>query len=90
MTPKEALKAMCECCHRNIQAQPSKGDLPHKECPFRHISNDYCDEYDIVKEALDELDSTKLALANWKATAKSLQHRYQRDEKKPHEQGEKQ
>lgn len=54
MTPKEALKAMCEDCQRAIQAQPSKGDLPHRECPFRHISNDYCEEYDIVKEALDK------------------------------------
>lgn len=60
MTPKKALKAMCENCHRNIQAQPSKGDLPHKECPFRHISNDYCEEYDIVKEALDEAEKQDL------------------------------
>ena len=56
MTTKEALKAMCEHCHRNIQAQPSKGDLPHKECPWRHISNDYCQEYDIVREALDKAE----------------------------------
>lgn len=82
MTPKEALKSMCEECHRNIQAQPSKGYFPHKECPFRHISNDYCEEYDIIKEALEELDSTKLALANWKSTAKSLQRRIEKEEKK--------
>ena len=48
----DSLKAMCETCHRNIQAQPSKGMLPHKECPWRHISNDYCDEYELVRKNL--------------------------------------
>lgn len=60
MTPKEALKAICEHCHKQIQAQPSKGDLPHKECPFRHISNDYCEEYDTIKEALEVLAKEKI------------------------------
>lgn len=59
MTPEEALEAMCKHCHKNIQSVPSKGYLPHKECPFRHISGDYCEEYDIVKKALIEL---KMAL----------------------------
>ena len=50
MNAKEALEAMCERCHKNIQSQPSKEDLPHKECPFRHISNDYCEEYETVRK----------------------------------------
>lgn len=55
----EALKAMCETCHRNIQAQPSKGMLPHKECPWRHISNDYCEEYEVVRKNLMLLELLK-------------------------------
>lgn len=47
-----ALRRMCEHCHENIIAQKSSGDLPHKECPWRHISNDYCPEYETIKEAL--------------------------------------
>lgn len=53
MTALKALELMCERCHREIQAQPSKGNLPHKECPFRHISNDYCEEYETVRKALE-------------------------------------
>lgn len=57
MTAKEALEAMCERCHKNIQSQPSKGDFPHRECPFRHISNDYCEEYETVRKALEDSES---------------------------------
>lgn len=59
MTSKEALKEICENCHRNIQAQESKGWLPHKECPFRHISNDYCPEYEEVYKDLEVLEILK-------------------------------
>lgn len=48
-----ALKAMCEHCEKLMMEIPSKGDLPHRECPFRHISNDYCDEYETIKKALE-------------------------------------
>lgn len=56
MNAKEALEAMCEHCHKIIQSQPSKGDLPHQECPFRHISNDYCEEYETVLKALEAVE----------------------------------
>lgn len=59
MTPEEALEAMCERCHKNIQSMPSKGYLPHRECPFRHISGDHCEEYDTLKKALGETGMTK-------------------------------
>ena len=59
MTPEEALEAMCERCHKNIQSIPSKGYLPHRECPFRHISGDCCEEYDTLKKALGETGMTK-------------------------------
>ena len=55
----DELKAMCERCHRHIQEQPSKGMLPHKECPWRHISNDYCDEYETVRKNLMALEIIK-------------------------------
>ena len=53
MNAKEALMALCEHCHEAIQAQPSKGDLPRKECPWRHISGDYCEEFEIVRKAIE-------------------------------------
>lgn len=62
MTPKEALEAMCDRCHKNIQSIPSKGYLPHRECPFRHISGDYCEEYDTLKKALGETGMTSKQL----------------------------
>ena len=43
------LKTLCEQCERRIAA---KGQL----CPFRSISNEYCDEYDKIKLELDKLD----------------------------------
>lgn len=52
MTPIEALYAMCKHCEREINAQPSKGNLPFKQCPFRHISDDYCEEFDTILEEL--------------------------------------
>jgi hypothetical protein len=52
MTALEALKEICKHCHEQIQAQKSDGYLPHKECPWRHISNDYCPEYETIKETL--------------------------------------
>lgn len=53
MTPIQALISLCEHCEREINAQPSKGDLPFKQCPFRHISDDRCEEFDIILEALN-------------------------------------
>lgn len=37
MNLQEALEAMCERCHKNS---------------FRHISDDYCEEYETIKRAL--------------------------------------
>ncbi len=51
--PIRALERMCEHCHECIQQIPSNGNLPHRECPFRHISGDYCEEYEIVRDALE-------------------------------------
>lgn len=49
MTGKEALKQMCENCESGFTAKGQR-------CPFRSISNDYCDEYEAVKKELDQLD----------------------------------
>lgn len=58
----EALNKLCEYCHSCIQRIPSKGDRPFKECPFRHISNDYCEEYETIKKELKVLETFKHAL----------------------------
>ena len=57
----KALKNLCETCYTHIQEQPSKGDLPHKECPFRHISNDYCGAYESIEKELKALQRIKKA-----------------------------
>ena len=59
LSPLKALKDLCENCHKHIQSQPSKGYLPYKECPWRHISNDYCEEYETVKKSLKALEIIK-------------------------------
>lgn len=73
-TSKElkALESMCEFCHKQIMAQPSKGTLPHKMCPFRHISGDYCEEYDIIKKALEDIDYIKDLRENQKHNIEML------------------
>ena len=68
----EALKSMCEFCHKQIQAQPSKGTLPHKICPFRHISNDHCPEYEKLKDALEDIDYIKALRENQKRNIELL------------------
>ena len=59
MTSQEALKQLCENCHNAIQQIPSNGDRPFMECPFRHISGDYCEEYEIVEKALNDYEKLK-------------------------------
>lgn len=59
LSPLKALKDLCENCHKHIQSQPSKGYLPFKECPYRHISNDYCEEYEAVEKSLKALEIIK-------------------------------
>lgn len=56
MNSKEALKEICINCRNNINQIPSKGDRPYKECPYRGISNDYCEEYEIIKKDLEILE----------------------------------
>ena len=44
-----SLKTLCEKCESGFVA---KGQA----CPFRSLSNDYCDEYEKIKKKLDMLD----------------------------------
>lgn len=62
MKALEALNEICKECHKNIQLQPSHGMLPHKECPFRHISNDYCPNYEVIANALKQLEELENVL----------------------------
>ena len=59
MNSKEALKEICINCRNNINQIPSKGDRPYKECPYRGISNDYCEEYETIKKDLEILEIIK-------------------------------
>lgn len=42
---QEELRKLCSECERHLS-------LYKKRCPFRSISNEYCDEYDNVKKEL--------------------------------------
>ena len=59
MNSKKALKEICINCRNNINQIPSKGDRPYKECPYRGISNDYCEEYETIKKDLEILEILK-------------------------------
>ena len=45
MTSKEALKEICSKCE---EAKAKQGI----RCPFRSISNDYCEEYETIEKEL--------------------------------------
>ena len=49
MESKEALKSLCEHCERLSIRDGFIG------CPYRCISNDYCEDYEIIKKDLEEL-----------------------------------
>ena len=49
MTSKEALRNMCENCEKEKGARKQR-------CPFRSISNDYCDEYETIEKDLKYKD----------------------------------
>ena len=52
MTSKEALKSICLKCEK------AKG-VNKVACPFRSISNDYCDEFEIIEKELKALEIIK-------------------------------
>lgn len=43
---KEALKEICKGCEYSLS-------LAKMRCPFRSISNDYCNEYNLLKEWIE-------------------------------------
>ena len=55
MTSKEALKNICSKC------EIAKGER-QIACPFRSIDNEYCDDYDIIKQSLDRLEKLEKAI----------------------------
>ena len=53
MTSKEALKSMCNHCEKLSIRNGFIG------CPFRNISNDYCEEFETIKKDLKVLEILK-------------------------------
>ena len=49
MESKDALKSLCEHCEKLSIRDGFIG------CPYRCISNDYCEDYEIIKKDLEEL-----------------------------------
>ena len=52
MTSKKALKSIC------LECEKEKG-VNKVACPFRSISNDYCEEFEIIKKELKALEIIK-------------------------------
>ena len=52
MTSKEALKSICLECEREKGKNKTA-------CPFRSISNDYCEEYEKIEKDLEVLEILK-------------------------------
>ena len=53
MTSKEALKSMCNHCEKLSIRNGFIG------CPYRDISNDYCEEFETIKKDLQVLEILK-------------------------------
>ena len=49
MESKDALKSLCKHCEKLSIRDGFIG------CPYRCISNDYCEDYEIIKKDLEEL-----------------------------------
>ena len=52
MTSKKALKSIC------LECEKEKG-VNKVACPFRSISNDYCEEFETIKKDLEVLEILK-------------------------------
>ena len=57
MTSKEALKNIC------LECEKEKGKNK-TACPFRSISNDYCEEYEKIKKDIEVLNIIKSSIYN--------------------------
>lgn len=53
MTSKEALKSLCNHCEKLSIRDGFIG------CPFRNISNDYCEEFETIEKELKVLEILK-------------------------------
>ena len=64
MTSKETLKELCKGCEYALS-------LSKQRCPFRSISNDYCDEYNDLLKDLEILELLKQLLKGAKILKKN-------------------
>lgn len=61
---EKALKKMCEHCESLTHKIPTKvnedsieiHECGHQMCPYRTISNDYCEEYDTLQELIKRMN----------------------------------
>lgn len=57
MTSKEALKSLCNHC---VKLSIRDGFIIG--CPFRNISNDYCEEFETIEKELEVLNIIKRSI----------------------------
>lgn len=52
MNSLRALRSICYECEKNMIRNETR-------CPFRSISNEYCEEYELIKKDLEKLEKIK-------------------------------
>lgn len=72
MNSKDCLNHICDECQKNA------GKI-QVACPFRSISNEYCDEYETIKKDLDRLEQLEKENQELKQLVKEQFEKIQRD-----------
>ena len=72
MTSKEALKSMCNHCEKLSIRDGFIG------CPFRNISNDYCEEFETIKKDLEILEQLEILKKYYSPFKKFLEEMFEK------------
>ena len=72
MTSKEALKSMCNHCERLSIRGGFIG------CPYRNISNDYCEEFETIEKDLEILEQLEILKKYYSPFKKFLEEMFEK------------
>ena len=72
MTSKEALKSMCNYCEKLSIRDGFIG------CPYRNISNDYCEEFETIEKYLEVLEQLEILKKYYSPFKKFLEEMFEK------------
>lgn len=72
MNSKEALESMCNHCEKLSIRDGFIG------CPFRNISNDYCEEFETIEKELEVLDQLEILKKYYSPFKKFLEEMFEK------------